>query len=475
MKASGHDKAIAAMIKWARRDEWRDRLDAVIADHLEPVCAEFAVDLNDLPEILGPDAYTQLFACVFEDFLTCDFEPAEQNIIEDYLQRRGWKDPVPVKHYLQALRGSIMSLYEVVGSEPGSHFLAQDLIRGGEPLRIDDKLGSQSVGQWDRLAARMLPIGTKTEMAGGVLLLSFDDAGAILEEISALKVDFSRRLSRRAKRAGVLPGVLEGPPVDDAVLGEMAPLFTRTWLATALRQIQGRATPKLVNSDGEGIVFSETRFPIADRVRSAAIENRLDGLAELVRDEADQLAWTWLSDAPPSGSLPAGPRKAIMLKTYDERGGQVLGSVRLDPAAVVLQTNSAERAERGRTLLSEALGSLVGSPLTAMQTAEQAMAEQAAKGPVDASREPPLPPEELAAVLHDTLDRHYRDVISQPLPILGGKSPRQAVRSKTGRQQVAQWLKGMENSTARLTKRQGIPPYDSSWMWEALKITDLRR
>jgi hypothetical protein len=164
-----------------------------------------------------------------------------------------------------------------------------------------------------------------------------------------------------------------------------------------------------------------------------------------------------------------------MLKTYDERGGQVLGSVRLDPAAVVLQTNSAERAERGRTLLSEALGSLVGSPLTAMQTAEQAMAEQAAEGPVGASPEPPLPPEELAAVLHDTLDRHYRDVISQPLPILGGKSPRQAVRSKTGRQQVAQWLKGMENSTARLTKRQGIPPYDSSWMWEALKITDLRR
>ena len=51
----------------------------------------------------------------------------------------------------------------------------------------------------------------------------------------------------------------------------------------------------------------------------------------------------------------------------------------------------------------------------------------------------------------------------------------QAVRSKTGRQQVAQWLKGMENSTARLTKRQGIPPYNSSWMWEVLKITDFRR
>jgi hypothetical protein len=152
--------------------------------------------------------------------------------------------------------------------------------------------------------------------------------------------------------------VSSSSPHCAAILNQrQAPFSASDWC-------QGRATPKLVNSDGEGIVFSETRFPITDRVRSAAIEKRLDGLAELVRDEADQLAWTWLSDAPPSGSLPAGPRKAIMLKTYDGRGGQVLGSVRLDPAAVVLQTNSAERAERGRTLLSEALGFLVGSPLT---------------------------------------------------------------------------------------------------------------
>src|SRR3954464_12009710 len=124
--------------------------------------------------------------------------------------------------------------------------------------------------------------------------------------------------------------VSSSSPHCAAILNQrQAPFSASDWC-------QGRATPKLVNSDGEGIVFSETRFPIADRVRSAAIEKRLDGLAELVREEADRLAWTWLSAAPPSGSLPAGPRKAIMLKTYDGRGGQVLGSVRLDPAAVVL-------------------------------------------------------------------------------------------------------------------------------------------
>ena len=66
------------------------------------------------------------------------------------------------------------------------------------------------------------------------------------------------------------------------------------------------------------------------------------------------------------------------VQDVDERSGRVLGSVRLDPAAVVLQANSVERAERGRGWLAEVLGSLVGPALTALQTPEQAMAEKAA-------------------------------------------------------------------------------------------------
>jgi hypothetical protein len=101
-------------------------------------------------------------------------------------------------------------------------------------------------------------------------------------------------------------------------------------------------------------------------------------LAGLARDNAERPTWTWLTEAPPTGILPGGSPDAMVFKTYDERSGRVLGSVRLDPAAVMLQTNSAERAERGRGWLAEVLGSLVGPALTALQTPEQAMAEKAA-------------------------------------------------------------------------------------------------
>ena len=474
MRVSAHDKAIAAIMKWAQREEWRDRLNAIIADHLEPAFEQFDLEPDELPDLLGPGGYTQLIGCAFEDFATCDFEPDGQNVIDDYLKRRGWKEPAPVRHYLEALRRSVMSLYEVVGTTPGRHFMARDLIRSGEPIQVRDKLASQGFAQWDRIAARMLPVGKEVHMAGGVVPLTFEDSDTLLDEFTQARKSFARSVRRRAKQEGVPIGDIDQYPVADAILGEMAPLFTQAWLIRSLRSVLGQSMPNLVNFDGDKLIFSEARFPIQDPARSGEIESRLDGLPDLVRDEAEQPAWTWLTDAPPAGVMPGASSSAVMFKTYDEQGGRVLGSVRLEPAAVVLQTNSVERAERGKSWLGEVLGSLVKAPLTAMQTPEQAMAEHAAAGDDHTPPEPPLPPEEMAALLHEVEDRHYREILSQPIPMLDGKSPKQAARSKAGRMRVVEWLKYLENGAARRSQAQGQPAYDFGWMWEALKITDLR-
>src|SRR4051794_4828640 len=161
MSAAGSDRAIAAVMQWAAREEWRGWLEDVIADHLAPACLAAGGAPDELPDLLGEDAHAQLIGCAFEDFLTREFEPDGRNVVDDYLERRGWTEPVAAKRYLQALRRSVMSVYEVVDTAPGSHFLARDLVRGGEPVRVRDKLGSRSLARWDRLAARLLPIGAR--------------------------------------------------------------------------------------------------------------------------------------------------------------------------------------------------------------------------------------------------------------------------------------------------------------------------
>ena len=65
--------------------------------------------------------------------MTCNFEPDGRNVVDDYLKRRAWKEPAAIKRYLEALRRSTMSVYEVIDTTPGSHFVVRDLVRGGEP------------------------------------------------------------------------------------------------------------------------------------------------------------------------------------------------------------------------------------------------------------------------------------------------------------------------------------------------------
>ena len=117
----------------------------------------------------------------------------------------------------------------------------------------------------------------------------------------------------------------------------------------------------------------------------------------------------------------------------------------------------------------------VGQPLTSVQTPAQAMAARES----DAAPAPPaqlsLSLEEQNEVLAPVLDRHYRASLDTPLPALDGKTPRQAIRSKAGREKTAHWLKYLENQTTRRSRAFGQPGYDFAWMWEVLKIDDLRR
>ena len=73
------------------------------------------------------------------------------------------------------------------------------------------------------------------------------------------------------------------------------------------------------------------------------------------------------------------------------------------------------------------------------------------------------------------MDRHYRGMLGEPVPVLGGKSPRQAARTKAGRRKVAEWLKYLESQTAHRAGDGRMPAYDFGWMWEELRLADLRR
>ena len=144
----------------------------------------------------------------------------------------------------------------------------------------------------------------------------------------------------------------------------------------------------------------------------------------------------------------------------------MLGSIKIRKDALVLSTNSRERADKGRNLLLARLDGLIGQPLTSHQGLEQMLDERSGSTPEQAE----LPPEVAEQAVHFFLDRHYRQTLDEPLPFLNDKTPRQAAKTKKGREQVINWLKKLENSEGRRAASQGQEPYDFQWMWQEMKI-----
>jgi hypothetical protein len=153
-----HD--LTGLMKFATRPEWADDLNDALDDHLGPALTEFDIDSDELPGIIGDHWAMTLWGCAFEDLATRVFEPDGRNLVDEYLKRRGWNETGPNKIYMRALKASVMSVYEVSAIEPGVGFLARDLIRGGEPVQVRERTASKTLGQWDRIGARIVPAAT---------------------------------------------------------------------------------------------------------------------------------------------------------------------------------------------------------------------------------------------------------------------------------------------------------------------------
>ncbi len=474
---SASDEAIQALFQWTDRSPWREHLIEYTGACLGGACEENGVERAQLADVIGDHHWAQLWGCILEQFAGVPCGEDERTIVDDYLKRRGWQRGAGAKRYLQALRDTSMSLWEVVGTTPGSHFEAVDLIRGGPPKQVFDVLGSKSVHRWDRLLARVLPLGDRHQMAGGFLLIEHTASGELLARLSAMSKELHAEFRKEAKRSEAAQDLPARESMPELVLAFAQPFLIEFWLKRTLERLLA-PPPRLVNTDGEDIEPCELRFPLLDSAALGRIVALLDADPALGRPTPDEPHWSWTRPKQ-SSRRKSAPKKAqadrgeaLQLATYDERG-IVLGSIQVSDQAVILSVNSRARAELGRALIAGLLGKLVGEP----STTEQPLDIDFTTASSGAASLPPsgLSPEQETEIIRLQMDDHYTSVLSEPVGALGGKTPRAAVRTKSGRLQVAEWLKYMENQSSRASAANPNMAYDFTWMWDELGIADLRQ
>jgi hypothetical protein len=467
--------SLSGLIKWLTREEWREPFEEALWLHVGPACEQADLELEDLESLLGPAQFMTLWGCAFEDFLTRIVEPDAVNLVDAYLKRRGWKEPVASRRYMEALRRSVMSLYEVSGLVPGESFLARDLVRGGEPVRVTERTASRSLAPWERIGARIIELGGSHVMAGGVLSFGHDASEEVLRILKSSAKRAGREFEKLARK-GDLPAGADRDVLDTFLLTDAAPLFTNLWLADVLPRLLDQSLPTLVNSEGAEIAFHTVRYPLLPKVDVAEVRARLRTVL-MLRAETDTF-WNWLEPKPRSAPKPrnTGTTGTGTTQTYSvtlENGATVLGTLELTDTCLVVSVNSADRAARAQALLLPLLDGLVRPPFTEIQTVEQMMSSSGAHS---TPPEEEFPLELQANLVHEGLSDHYQGALDQPVGMLGGKTPRASVRTRTGRDKVAAWLKFLETESRRgRTLDDPMASYDFGWMWIELGITDLRR
>ncbi len=464
------DKATSHLVDWASTSEWAPRFARVHTDHLDSALDSLEIDDElELLEMLG-GAAMMLTGFIFEDFFTRRFGGRKRlNVVDDYLKRRGWRESDSGRQYLIALRDSTPSLYEVIGIDPGRSLTVRDLLVSGEAVTVREKRGSQAAAPWDRLAARIVLLNGEPAFTGAILHFQHEAADAVLSAFDRMlkartkatrkavrRTDEKRGGRRRKSRATTRQEMIRRLPC--------AQTFTHFWLSGFLSRAMS-PLPELRNSDNEALAFCEVRFPIVGDV--AAISAALDKIDAFDRHPDGLAQWTWRGAGSPTQRLSQVRTGKPVVVPETGPATTMLGHAKIGSDQLKLTVNSRERAERGRELLSSRLGELVGPALISSQEPYRAMQ---AHRTGDEQREEPAETAEEVQALHSYLDQHYRHTLDDPLPMLGGTTLRQAVKTNKGRERAIDWLKQLDNIEHRRAADQGLKPYETGWIWQELGI-----
>lgn len=460
-----------SLVKWMAKGPWPEHLQDVLHEHFHAYCDLYDIDeFDELADQIGPHWFDSLWDAAFEDFLSRDTE--DGNVIETYLKRRGWRETPMTKAFMQGVRASAMSLYEVSDIRPGESFLARDLLKSGEPVRVEEKTATQTLAPWQHIATRLVKVRDRNIIAG--CLLPFEP------EISNNLVGVYQRITEEGER-GVkeLAVQIDSPANPQQLRGMteelghkmMAPALSTAFLLEVLPGEASVDIPQLYNSDDEEIEFCVLHYPITKGVTQKQIQAVMVNATDM--EPATQKFWNWFETVKPAGEKRSKPTNGKQFQSQLTDGRTVLGSLEFKGRKLEVQVNSVERANRLKARLQELLGDMVREPLTERITVEQALADHqhdaGANEPLD------LTAEEEAEIHKAFMDQHYRETLDQPIPMLDDKTPRQAARTKKGKDKVAAWIKYLERQTTSRSNKDLGDPYDFLWMWEELGVADLRK
>ena len=345
-----------------------------------------------------------------------DFRDAApgRTLMEHHLETHGAQLAPREREMLQALCDSWPGVFEIESVEEGRGIHLRDLATG-DTIFVHDVTASRELVRGDCILSRIEDLDGK---------LCFVSDGFTVPP--AVRDEFLKLIDKEARAAGQTR--VEYVRRNGNRLYRKIRNLSDKWLKNL----------QVVNREGDAVEFCRADYSVVDE---PALLAKLRLLAELKEEpgKPGEAHFAWLETAT------EGPRA-------------VYGHVQIGGGHLRLEAQSRTRLQLGRGLLEIYAAHLLKHQGDAVQSLDEF------KQRVAASHEPreraePIPTEVERDIILQMKARHYATWPDDPLPALGGKTARQAVKTASGRKAVLDLIRDMEHGEAREAK-QGHPAFD---------------
>ena len=332
------------------------------------------------------------------------------------------------RNWLEALTSRPIRLYEIKEVIPGQSLLLQDLLSpDSAPLLVHEKAGSRSAQPYDLIGARVVPYGGHYELSGAVYPFNRIGSWELLEE---------------------LRDELEGVELDSPLAKEItSTIIPDYWLWSF---VTADEPPQLVDhSTGEPLLFVTDHYRVRDWVAftlALSLEKAIEGDRES--------GWVSLFEGED------GKLRSRLNVDLGKRADRIKVSYRTQ-----------RYADEGRPWFEGVAGDAIAFASREIVDPIGLLAKsQPDEGkPLPSAGQ--LPPEALTEIMAKAIHEHYANWTNETVPALGGMTPREAIQSPEGLEQVKFLLHSYEHGEARQAKNQNRAPVSYDFLWETLGIT----
>ena len=468
------DAGITKLLKFLDHadDDCHEFFGIALSSFFEDIIAYSGdTSLQEIQEQLGEEVFDVMYPCALEFFFSNEYPSPDGsggtwNIIDVFLAKKGSTLSAGERSYLTALRDSYMSVYEVIDVKPEESLTLRDMVQGGNPITISEKLATHSLVKWDRMVKEEKGVIA----AGGAILLSHETADTVIADIKKISSALKKFMTaRELKKQG-----LTAEQADR--------LQKKLWckeIAAAFVEDQLSNPPDLVNNDGDKLQYCRVEFSVLKNKRRTV--EILDTLPELVEDdEAEddgaEDAWLWPMLEKDSQNKKIANDNVLCIETQVQnlQNNQlyiIFAQMRLSKKTLVIQVNSRQRANILQDYIKTHLGDLVDDGIIHLEDMDKLKKSPAPPSLPKGGKKKPLAGSE-KEMLHQMKEAYYHDWIDVPVPMLGNITPRQASKTKAGREKLIDLLKYLQNSELRQVRGEDEPPYDFSWIWEELNLKE---